>query len=407
MFSTRQPEVGAQPGTLVFSGDAQPTRIQVARYSADQIAESEFTSLTELELSIAGGEQVWVDIAGIEQPEVVAAVAERFGLSALTMEDIVNDPQRPKAELVDGVLFAITHAISEGEPGTLEVGQLSLVLGENFLVTLHRDDPTLLDAVRGRLRRAGSRLRTSGSDYLAYAVVDLVVDGYFPVLEAFGERLQRLENAAFQDPDPALLRRIHEMRTLLIRLRRSSWPMRDAVESMVTADTPLIRGETTRYFRDTLDHCKVITDVVEMFRESSNALISTYMSSVAHRSNEIMKVLTIMSSVFVPLTFIAGIYGMNFEHMPELRHPWAYPICAGTMLLTALGMLTFFFRRGWLGTFSMWVGSAEQPADGAHGPSFEREATTVVVDDHNEAGNSGAKRVGEAKRTRVSRRPAA
>ena len=358
MFRKRQPQIGAPPGTLVFRGESTPARVQVVHYSPDRLETIPVAGPEDIGAPVAKGEVLWIDVAGIDDPEVLYAGGKRFGLSALTMEDIVNVPQRPKTELLGDKLLSIAHVLKVDAHDALHIDQLSVVLGPNYLITVHSQPSKFLDSIRQRLQSPDSRLRQSGPDYLAYAVLDAVVDGYYPLLESIGERLERLEDEALENPRPVLLKSIHQLRSQLIQVRRSSWPMREAIEVLLNSDTSLVKSSTDSYLRDTLSHCAQVVDVVEMYRESAAALISTYMSSIAHRSNEIMKVLTMMSSIFVPLTFIAGVYGMNFEHMPELTHPMAYPMILGTMAVTAGVMILFFLRRGWFGRANLRVGAA-------------------------------------------------
>ncbi|MEM8678886.1 MAG: magnesium/cobalt transporter CorA [Planctomycetota bacterium] len=358
MFHKRQPKIGAPPGTLVFRGEATPARVQVVHYSPDRLEEIPVAGPDEIAAPVADGELLWVDVSGIDDPEVLYAGGQRFGLSALTMEDIVNVPQRPKTDVLGDKLLSIAHVLKLDEHEALHIDQLSLVLGPNYLITVHNQPSKFLDAIRHRLQSPNSRLRQRGPDYLAYAVLDAVVDGYYPVLESFGERLEHLEDDALESPQPDLLKSIHQLRSQLIQVRKSSWPMREAIEALLNSDSSLITSSTESYLRNTLSHCTQLVDVVEMYRESAAALLGTYMSSVAHRSNEIMKVLTMMSSIFVPLTFIAGIYGMNFEYMPELSSPMAYPLVLGSMVLTAVAMAIFFLRRGWFGRTTLRVGAA-------------------------------------------------
>lgn len=362
MFRKRQPQTGAPPGTLVFRGDATPARVQVVRYSAHEIETIPVASIDDIRAPVDEGQILWIDVAGIDDPEVLRAGGQRFGLSDLTMENIVNVPQRPKTELLDGKLLTIAHILKFDHQGALHIDQLSLLLGPNYVVTVHSQPSEFLDPIRNRLEAAESRLRQNGPDYLAYALIDAVVDGYYPVLEAIGEKLEDLGDQALENPQPALLKSIHDLRSQLIQVRRSSWPMRESLEDMTQAETPLIADTTVTFLRDTHSHCAQTVDVVEMYRESAGALINTYMSSVSHRSNEIMKVLTMMSSIFVPLTFIAGIYGMNFEFMPELSYQWSYPMALVVMVMTAAAMGVFFFRRGWIGSASLQVGAAEHRA---------------------------------------------
>lgn len=388
MFRKRHPQAGARPGTLVFGGDSAPSRIQVVRYSPEGIEELRDATVADIDVSIREGEVVWIDIAGIEQPEVLDAVARRFELSGLTTEDIVNVPQRPKVELLDGKLLVVSHVLHVNLAGKLRVDQLSLLLGPNYVVTFHSEHERFLDPIRTRLRRQDSRLRQNGPDYLAYTVIDSVVDGYYPVLEIVGEELERLESRALNKPDPDLLNNIHQLRTNLIQIRRSSWPMRDALEALVAGDTNLVTKNTVSFLHDTQDHCAQVVDVVEMYRESAGALITTYMSSLAHRSNEIMKVLTMMTSVFVPLTFIAGIYGMNFKYMPELNYAWSYPAAWSVMLVTAAAMLIFFYRRGWFGPSTLRADMADLSSKEGDEPAIADDRRIIVMKERHERDES-------------------
>ena len=360
MFRKRQPQIGAPPGTLVFRSESVPARVQIVRYSPHNIETIPVAGLDDIHAPVADGEFLWIDVAGIDDPEVLKAGGKRFGLSDLAMENIVNVPQRPKTEQLDGKLLSINHVLKLDSKGALHIDQLSLVLGPNYVITVHSQASEFLDPIRHQMQVADSRMRQLGSDYLAYTVIDTVVDGYYPVLESLGERLEHLEDEALENPQPDVLKSIHQLRSQLIQVRRSSWPMREALEILIRADTPLVREATKSFLRDAHSHCAQIVDVVEMYRESAGALVSTYMSSVAHRSNEVMKVLTMVSSIFVPMTFLAGVYGMNFEYMPELSHPWSYPLALLAMVASAMAMIVFFFRRGWFGPVSLRVGAATQ-----------------------------------------------
>ena len=362
MFRKRNPQAGAPPGTLVFRGEGSPARVQVARYTAESFEEISVAGIQDIVAAVDPGEFAWIDVAGIDDPDILRAGGEHFGLSELTMENIVNVPQRPKTELLEEQLLSIAHVLKLDKDGALHIDQLSLVLGPNYVITVHAQAEHFLEPIRRRLRKADSLLRTHGPAFLAYAIMDAVVDGYYPVLESLGERLELLEDEALEQPRPELLREIHKFRMQLIQVRRSSWPMRDMLEGLTRSDTPLISKASRPFLRDSHAHCAQIVDVVEMYRESAGALISTYMSSIAHRSNEIMKMLTMMSSIFVPMTFVAGVYGMNFTHMPELQYTWSYPVALSVMGLTAGTMLLYFLRRGWLGRVDFKVGQSAMPS---------------------------------------------
>ncbi len=360
MFRKRNPQIGAPPGTLVFRSQSVPARVQMVRYSAERIETIPRAGLDDIFAPEGADELLWIDVAGIDDPDVLRAGGKRFGMSDLMMENIVNVPQRPKIDVVDDKILFIAHVLKLSPEGTLDIDQLSLVVGPNYVITVHSQPSDFLDPIRERLQHSDSRMRRLGPDYLAYSVIDAVVDGYYPILEELGEQLERLEDQALESPQSHVLKDIHRLRSQLIQVRRSSWPMREALDVMLRSDTHLIEDETKTFLRDAQSHAAQTVDVVEMYRESAGALVSTYMSSVAHRSNEIMKVLTMVSSIFVPMTFIAGIYGMNFENMPELSYPWSYPAALTFMGITAVGMMAFFLRRGWLGPVSLNAGSASE-----------------------------------------------
>lgn len=349
MFRKRNPAIGAPPGTLVFRKDKVPARVQIARYSKDALEVIPEASLDDVHAQVEPGTLLWIDVAGIDDPEVLRAGGKRFGLSDLMMERIVNVPHRPSSEFFGEQLLSIAHILQEHEDGSLDVDQLSIVLGKNFVISVHSQAASLLDPIRRRLEAGDTRLRDSDTGYLAYSILDTVVDKYYPLLESIGEQLESLEDDALENPDTEVLKEIHRLRSKLIQIRRSSWPMRESFEELLEVESQLFDAKTRTFLRDSKHHCAQIVDVVEMYRESAATLVSTYMSSVAHRSNEIMKVLALVSSIFVPMTFIAGVYGMNFENMPELSFSWSYPIALAAMLLSAGGMLMFFVRQGWLG----------------------------------------------------------
>jgi magnesium transporter len=330
------------------------------RYTRDNLEVIPEAGLDDIFAPEGDDELLWIDVAGIDDPEVLRAGGKRFGMTDLMMENIVNVPQRPKAEVVDDKILFIAHVLKIDDDGSLDIDQLSLVLGNNYVISVHGQASEFLDPIRQRMRKKDSRMRQRGPDYLAYSIIDTVVDGYYPLLEKLGEQLEKLEDQALNSPQASVLKEIHRLRSQLIQVRRSSWPMREALDVMLRSDSNLVDSETKTFLRDAHAHCAQTVDVVEMYRESAGALVSTYMSSVAHRSNEIMKVLTLISSIFVPMTFIAGIYGMNFDNMPELSYRWSYPIALTSMVGIAIGMLIFFFRRGWIGPVSLSAGSTEE-----------------------------------------------
>jgi len=348
-FKKRHPKVGASPGTLLIADDAPPPKIRMISYDAHECLEVDVHDVEQLATALEPGNVTWVDVQGFGDEKLVRKIGEIFAIHALAMEDVVNMPQRPKAESYDKQVLIITRMVRISDSESVDMEQVSLILGDNFVLTFQERYGDILDPVRERIRAGTGRMRHSGSSYLAYAIVDTIVDGYYPVIEAIGDHLEQLETVVMENPTNEVLRDLNRTKNMLVNLRRAVWPQREAVNSLIRDENPLVTDEVRVFLRDTYDHSVQTAEVIEMYREMSTGLMNTYLSSIANRTNEVMKVLTIMASIFIPLTFLAGIYGMNFEHMPELHVRWAYPAVWCTMVATAGGMVAFFWRKGWLG----------------------------------------------------------
>jgi magnesium transporter len=347
----RSGKAGLSPGTLIHIGEArtEPVRLRLVEYDQAGCEERELASAAEC-LPPVGGEKVyWLDVGGIHQVSVIEQLGQAFHLHPLMLEDIVNTDQRPKADVYDDCLFLVLKALQVADEGAaIEVEQVSLVLGPGFVLSFEENGGPAFAAVRARLRNPKGRLRNSGADYLAYALLDAVVDHYFGVLEVLGERIQTLEQELITHPGPQTLRAIHGLKRELLFLRRAVWPVREVVGVMERGETDLIQDTTRLYLRDVHDHAVQVMDTLETFREMTTGMLDLYLSSVSHRMNSVMKVLTIIATIFMPLTFIAGIYGMNFDYMPELRWHWGYPAVLLGMLLIGGTMLWIFRRKDWL-----------------------------------------------------------
>ena len=348
MFKKRHPEAGSRPGTLVIGHDASPVEMRVTHVQGKQVKSYKCPTTEQLPLPAADGSLLWIDVHGLGDGRILQELGRLFRISPLAMEDLVNTPQRPKSELFEHQQLVIAHCLVVDGHSKASVGQIGMVFGNGYVLTFHQDCDHVLVPIRKRMENPGARLRSKGADYLVYAILDSCVDGCYPFLEGVGETIETLEQVALGHPSPELLTQIHAAKNLLARLRRSIWPQREMVLALLMGDSPFVADGTREYLRDTADHCAQLADVVDMYRESTGGLVNTYMSSVAHRSNEIMKVLTLLTSVFVPPTFLAGIYGMNFSEMPELNFPGAYPIALASMMLMIGGTVFFFYRRGWL-----------------------------------------------------------
>ena len=321
--------------------------MQVMAYGPAEFVEQDIPSADAIAPFLGQWPVVWLNVDGLGDAEAIRRFGEIFGIHPLALEDVINVHQRPKVEPYEKYLFIVMHMLLTGEK--LDTEQLSLFLGSNFVLTFQEQPGgDCFAPIRERIRKNHGRIRAAGPDYLVYSLLDAVVDNYFPILERAGERLETVEQEVVTQPRNETLARIQAIKRDLLLLRRAVWPMREALNSLLRDDTPFIARETRTYLRDCYDHSVRIIDILETDRETSFGLLETYLSSVSNRMNEIIKVLTIITTIFMPLTFIAGIYGMNFAHMPELNWPWAYPLVMGLMAAIAAAMLVYFRRKGWL-----------------------------------------------------------
>jgi len=349
VFRKRHPKVGARPGTLVISKEAPEPRMSLISYAPELLDEREITEVEDLNAAFEPDRITWVDVQGFGDRSLMQRIGQLFAFHPLLLEDIVNVPQRPKTEAYEDQLLVVVRMVRNDGLEDVDMEQVSIVLGRTYVLTFQERYGDVLDPVRRRIRSGKGVIRGKGPDYLAYAIADTIIDGYYPVLEVIGDGLESLEEAVVTEPTPELLRRLNRTKNRLVNLRRAIWPQREAINALVRGDHDAITDDVRIYLRDTYDHCVQTSEVAEMYREMVTGLMSTYLSAIANRTNDVMKVLTIMASVFIPLTFVAGIYGMNFDHMPELHYRWAYPAVWLTMAATAGGMLAYFWRRGWLG----------------------------------------------------------
>lgn len=350
----RRTSPGAPPGTLVADPAAPPPAMHATLYGKEQLHEREISDVAEIPALIGKHPVVWVDVQGLGDIEIVRRLGEALGLHPLALEDVVNVHQRPKVDEYDDHLFIACRM-----PGS-DVGagseQVSLFLGENYVITFQERPGDCFDPVRRRIRRSGSQVRAAGADYLAYALVDAVTDAYFPLLERYGELVEELEQSVLSAGSRTpVIDRVHDMKRELLSVRRAVWPLRDMFSVLVREESPFVGGKTRIYFRDCYDHTIQLMDVIETYREIVSGLVDIHLSSVTARTNEIMKVLTMMATIFIPLGFIASVYGMNFDpevspwNMPELGWKYGYPFALGLMAAVALVLLRYFWRKGWLG----------------------------------------------------------
>jgi len=342
---------GLPPGTLVYTGErkAEKVKISFIDYDETQFKEKEVKTIEECFPFKDTPTVTWINIDGVHEVDIIEKMGKHFDLHPLIMEDIVNTEQRPKMEDSGSYIYIVLRMLSYDEKDKeIKSEQVSLVLGSNFVISLQESEGDVFKPVRERIRKGKGRIRKMGSDYLAYALLDAIVDNYFVVLEKLGEVIEDIEDELVRKPTPETLQIIHNLKREAISLRKSVWPLREVVSSLERAETPLIHESTKIYLRDVYDHTIQVIDTIESLRDMVSGMLDIYLSSISNRMNEVMKVLTIFAAIFIPLTFIAGVYGMNFAFMPELAWRWGYPVVLTVMVLVAVVLLFYFRRKKWL-----------------------------------------------------------
>jgi magnesium transporter len=351
LLKKRSAKTGLPPGALVHVGKASSAKVKITRLSYDEAhLEQDVAETIDACIPLEGKPGItWIDVDGIHQVEILGELGECLGIHPLTLEDILNTDQRPKLEDFDDYLFVVLKMIQYDDAhDEMEIEQVSILLGANFVVSFQERPGDVFDPVRGRIEAGKGRIRKLGADYLAYALIDAIVDHYFVVLEQIGEKIEFLEEKLVTDPTPGTLQTIHSLKRDMIFLRKSIWPLREVIGGLERRESPLIGESIAVYLRDVYDHTIQVIDTLETFRDMISGMLDIYLSSVSNRMNEVMKVLTIITTIFIPLSLIAGIYGMNFKYMPELEIPWGYPVVWGIMLAIAAMMLIYFRRKKWL-----------------------------------------------------------
>jgi magnesium transporter len=350
LVKKRGKKVGASPGTLVHVGEASTaeTQMRLISYNQDELQDHLVESAADCRRPEPSKRTCWFNIEGVHEIAVIQTLGTNFGLHALVMEDILNTDHRPKVENHDDYLYIVLKMLQyDEEAAETRTEQLSLIVGNNYVLAFQERSGDVFDGVRKRLS-SGRSIRQRGPDYLAYALIDAIVDNYFVLLERFGDEVELLEEELLNNPTPRTLSRIHHFKREMLLLRKAVWPLREVLSSLTRDESRLISAETRLFLRDVYDHTIHIIDTIETIRDLLSGMLDLYVSSVSNRMNEIMKVLTIFASVFMPLTFIAGVYGMNFRYMPELALPWAYPATLLLMLGVAVGLMSFFRWKKWL-----------------------------------------------------------
>jgi magnesium transporter len=342
-------EPGSEPGTLIIEPDAKPSRIILIDYDEDNAIRKMDITPNACAPYIGTNTVSWMDIQGLGSETVLKQVGAIFNLHPLLLEDVVNVPQRPKLEDYNNQLLVISHMVrlKEDESG-FDTEQVSFVLGKRYLLSFQEEElQDCFEIVRDRIRTSQGRVRKSGADYLTYLLLDTIIDGYFPVVEHYEDRIEALEDVIISNPDRDTMQEIYDVRRELLALRRLIWPMRNVLHLLMRDHHGIVSDEVQIYFRDSYDHVIQILEIIEAYRELAASLMDVYMSTMGNKLNEIMKFLTVISTIFIPLTFIVGVYGMNFENMPELKGEWSYFMVWLVMLGVAGGLIFYFWRKGW------------------------------------------------------------
>jgi magnesium transporter len=351
-FRKRGSKVGLEPGTLVHIGEkkVEKVKIKIVIYNSEKFIEKELNSIDELTLfKDQPGTNLWVNVDGLDQIEVIEKIGSLFSIHPLTLEDVLNTGQRPKMEDYESYIYTVLKMmILNTETDEITIDQISIIFGYNYILSFQERKVDVFDPLRERLRNPASRLRKNGVDHIAYGIIDAVIDNYFLILEYFGEKVEDLEDKLVVHPSPETLKMIQKYRRDMMILRKSVWPLRELISNMQEIESEIIKDNTRIYLRDIYDHTIQVIDSVEDLRETLSLMMDVYLSSLSNRLNDIMKVLTVIATIFIPLTFIAGVYGMNFDYMPELRWRWGYPAIMLFMAIVGSTMLIYFKKKRWV-----------------------------------------------------------
>ena len=346
----RKSKMGLAPGSYVFTGyqKMEQVHIELIQFNETEYLKSSYSEIKEVikVLDQSKNYTNWLNIEGIHDVELVEDLCKHYGIHRLSGEDIVSVGQRPKLDEFDNYLHLVLKMFML-EDNSMTYEQTTFLLKEGLLITFQEKSGDVFDHVRKRLEEGKGQIRTRSSDYLMYALVDAIVDHYFVILEDVGERLDELEIEMLENPTEKVLAKLHSIRREALNLRRSVYPLREVVSQLSKIEEPIIHEETKLFLRDLYDHTIQAIETIEVFRDMASGMLDLYMNSISNKMNNVMKVLTIIATIFIPLTFVAGIYGMNFEYMPELAFYWGYPITMGLMFIIALGMVIYFKRKKW------------------------------------------------------------
>jgi magnesium transporter len=347
----RSRKAGLPPGTLMHIGEqkGEEVRITLIDYDEQNLKEKVLGKVEESFPFKNTPTVTWLNIDGLHKIEIIEKIGNHFGLHPLIMEDILNTGQRPKLEDYGTCFFIVVRMLSyDNDHNSIQSEQVCLVLGDNFVISFQEEPGDVFEQIRDRIRNNKGKIRKMRADYLAYSLIDAIVDNYFIILEALGEQIETLEDEVMADPSEKTVREIHRLKRELISLNKSVWPLREVVNGIEKSRSALISDTTDPYLRDVYDHTIQIIDTVASYRDMVTGIQDIYLSSISNRMNSVMKVLTVIATIFIPLTFVAGVYGMNFEYMPELKLRYGYPVILAVMATVAGAMLVYFKRKKWL-----------------------------------------------------------
>jgi magnesium transporter len=349
---SRSKKAGLLPGALVHIGEklSDTTKVTLIDYQGDHYQEKNIDHIEELRAFKDRQTVSWVHIEGIHDTRLLEQLGDVFGLHPLILEDILNTDQRPKMQDMGDYMFIVLKRFCNtcDEHSDMTAEQISVILGPHYVISLQERADTMLDPIREHIKTSKGRIRKAGADYLAYSIIDTVLDSYFGILETLGDKIEIEEEALVNNPAPSTLRVIQNLKRDIIFLRKSIWPLRETISALERSESPLIQDATGLYLKDIYDHAIQVIDTVETYREMLSGMIDIYLSSLSNRMNQVMKVLTIIATIFMPMTFLAGVYGMNFKHFPELEWQWGYLFFWTIILTTAVVMLILFKRKKWL-----------------------------------------------------------
>lgn len=351
MSKKQKAQIGLPPGSLVYTGEPTNKKIDISiiNYGVDTFIECDHVSIEECLERVPTSHNTWIHVRGVYDPHIIERIGKKFDIHSLVLEDVMNIGHSGKLDASEEYIFIILKMLNyDSKTNKIADEQFSIIFGRNYILTFSENSSDIFETIRNRLQNSSQRLRSLGPDYLAYSLMDYIVDRYFLILEIIDTELEELEELLVRTPSQEIMRKIQQMKRQIILLRKSVWPTREVINKFSKLETPLINSTTQFYMRDVYDHTIQAIDTIESFRDIASGMLDIYLSNMSQRMNEIMKLLTIVATIFVPLTFLASLYGMNFDYMPELHMRWGYPVLLLSMICMAIGMLYYFRRKHWI-----------------------------------------------------------